>query len=118
LYGVVIQADRAYPGEKEVAVATKAKEEAEAAQAIDPKVVRKVITLRKQGKSWTEVLEAVGEERPFVLRVRPLMKKLDPDSVRSDLGPGSPNYGKKTGKAQPKAAVTKPKAKASARKSR
>jgi hypothetical protein len=90
-------------------VATKGKVEAEAAQAaIDPKVVRKVITLRKQGQGWNEVLEAIGEERPFVLRVRPLMKELDPESVRSDLGPGSPNYGKKNG-TKPKVAAAKPK---------
>ena len=93
-------------------MATRAKkEEVEAAPAaIDPKVVRKVISLRKQGRSWTEVLEAIGEERPFVLKVRPLMKKLDPDSVRTDLGPGSANYGKKSGKPAPKAATAKAKA--------
>ena len=98
-------------------MAAKARAGEAVSAAIDPKVVKRVIALRKQGQTWGEVLEAIGEERPFVLRVRSLMKKLDPDSVRSDLGPGSPNYGKKSGTAKAPPKAQKPAAKSKATRS-
>lgn len=74
----------------------KGKKEAEAAPAaIDAKTVKRVIALRKKGEAWPAILEHLGQPMSFIHKVRPLMKKLDPDSVRSDIGPGSPNYGKR-----------------------
>jgi hypothetical protein len=64
------------------------------AAPISDATVRKVIKMRADGKSWPEILKELGEKsNNFILRVRPLMKKLDKSSVMA-IGPGSPNYGK------------------------
>lgn len=74
------------------------------ANPITDATVRKVIKMRAAGSGWPEILTEIGEKPNFVLRVRPLMKKLDKSSVMA-LGPGSPNYGKgKPKKAAKKAA--------------
>jgi hypothetical protein len=43
--------------------------------------VRKTIALRKAGRTWPEVLEAMDKPRSFIHAVRPLMKEIDPTSV-------------------------------------
>lgn len=64
------------------------------ANPISDATVRKVIKMRADGKGWPEILKELGEKsNNFILRVRPLMKKLDKSSVMA-IGPGSPNYGK------------------------
>lgn len=61
--------------------------------SIPESTVRRVIKMREDGKGWPEILKAIGEGKNFVLRVRPLMKKIAKSSVKA-LGPGSANYGK------------------------
>src|SRR5438045_1109242 len=57
-------------------------------------LVKKVLGMRRAGKSWNEISDALGQPRTFPLRIRPLMKKADPASVLA-IGPGSPTYGTK-----------------------
>lgn len=79
---------------KSTAKKTGAKKAAGAPKAtISDAVVNRVIKMRADGKGWPEILTALGEAPSFVLRVRPLMKKVDKGSVKK-MGPGSPNYGK------------------------
>lgn len=68
-------------------------------QVIDRKMVQKVMSLRKKGLKWSEIMEQLGVGTSFVHAVRPLMKEINPDSVLP-LGPGSPKYGKSKAKSK------------------
>lgn len=60
---------------------------------ISEELLRRTMALRAKGMNWFAIIEELGQPRNFILRVRPLMRELDPTSVK-DIGPGSPNYGK------------------------
>jgi hypothetical protein len=68
------------------------------AEDIDRRTVKRVIGMRKKGMAWKEICDQLEEPLSFQLRIRPLMKEVDPDSVLP-LGPGSPTYGKRKAKA-------------------
>jgi hypothetical protein len=73
------------PSREEVTMATRKSptQPATNGQAYDDAFVKKVIALRKAGKGWAEISEGLnGGESIKQLTIRPLMKKLDPSSVR------------------------------------
>lgn len=81
---------------------------------IDAALVKKVISMRKGGMGWPELLAELGQKRSFIHRVRPLMRKVDASSI-SATGRASEAYGKGKAakpapKASPKVRIRKPKA--------
>lgn len=72
-------------------------------KTIDRKTVQRVMALRKKGVRWPEILDQLKQPRAFIHQVRPLMKAIDPKSVKL-LGPGSPSYGKRKAEADGKGA--------------
>ncbi len=72
---------------KKAPAAKKAGTKRVAAAEITDATVRKCVKARFDGKGWPEICKDLGEKFPaFVLRVRPLMKKVDRNSV-AKLGP-------------------------------
>lgn len=49
---------------------------------IKPATVTRVIKMRQKGLTWSEIIDTLKVPRSFILRVRPLMKKVDKKSVR------------------------------------
>lgn len=56
------------------------------AEEISEATVRRVIKMREDKKDWSDIVKALDVPRSFILRVRPLMKKLQPGSV-AKMGP-------------------------------
>lgn len=54
--------------------------------------VRKVISLRKKGTKWEDITEQMGKTRSFIMKVRPLLREVDP-SLISATGQAAPKYG-------------------------
>ena len=48
---------------------------------ISPATVQRVIKMRAKGKTWIEIVTMLDKPRNFILRIRPLMKKMDRNSV-------------------------------------
>ena len=61
---------------------------------IDDMLLDATIALRRQGRTWQQIVHELEQPFNFIFRVRPLIKQHHPDMVKA-LGPGSPNYGKK-----------------------
>jgi hypothetical protein len=80
---------------------------------IPEELVRKTMELRAKKVDWYTVCDQLGQPRNFIFRVRPLMRLLDPSSVKN-IGPGSPNYGKGP-KPRPKREPGAPRAKRQAK---
>ncbi len=54
---------------------------APATPAISPAIVKRVIGMRKKGMTWAEITEALDQPDHFVIKIRPLMMKMDRKSV-------------------------------------
>jgi hypothetical protein len=50
---------------------------------ISPAVVKRVIKMRAKGTPWLDIIATLKQPRSFILKIRPMMKKMDKKSVRS-----------------------------------
>jgi hypothetical protein len=73
-----------------------------ASKGLDRKTVARVIAMRRKGVPWLEIVDKLGQPRSYVLKVRPLMKELDPSSVKASYERHTKQMRKVAGKVAPR----------------